>query len=447
LADCLSKLPRPAPSNPTIDDRTAKESNIMIENINFRTGIGASILRAAQAASIEISQKVHAASRRSRSSRSQVATRILERDRGLINAKLLGIDAQTWIAGADLEFNPRQWLLLGNPQLANLVTETIGDRWIDHLDHLQQLLPLAEDPLLQSRWRAVKQVNKQALASYLERAQGVKVNVSSLFDLQLQPIVEDQRQLLNILHIITLFNQIKQQPGINILPRTFIFGNLGELEPIPQSGGHANGSNLDRDGQSPPNPNREIISLIQSLAQVLARDPDVNGKLQVVYVPNSAGLSSQMYAAADLTQEIAAAAIEDVDLSKIKAAVNGVLSIGSLGKTNYWLQQSVGEQNYFCFGLPIPEIALFKEYGYDPYNYYKHYPEIRQAVDGLLTGYFTPDHPTLCQSLIDTLFGTDDRMILADYIFYITCQARVSATYRQQSLWTKMSILNVAGVG
>jgi glycogen phosphorylase len=434
LADCLSKLSRPASSNLTIDERTAKESNIMIENINFRTGIGASLLRAAQAALVEIPHKVHAASRQHRSSRS----RILERNRGTINAKLLGIDAQTWIAGADLEFNPRQWLLLGNPQLANLVTKTIGDRWIDHLDHLQQLAPLAEDPLLQSRWRAVKQLNKQALASYLERAQGVKINVSSLFDLQLQPIVENQRQLLNILHIITLFNQIKQQPGLNIVPRTFIFGNLGEIESI-----------LERDSQSQPNPNpnREIISLIQSLAQVLARDPDVNGKLQVVYVPNSAGLTTQMYAAADLTQEIAAAAIEDVDLSKIKAAVNGVLSIGSLGKTNYWLQQAVGEQNYFGFGLPIPEIALFKEYGYDPYNYYKHYPEIRQAVDALLTGYFTPEHPSLCQSLIDTLFGTDDQMILADYIFYITCQVRVSATYRQQSLWTKMSILNVAGVG
>jgi glycogen phosphorylase len=411
----------------------------MIENINFRTGISTSILRAAQVALAEIPHKFHIVNRQHRPSKPQSTTRILERDRGLVSAKLLGLDTQTWVSGANLEFNPRQWLLLGNPQLASLVTKTIGDHWIDHLDHLQQLVPLAEDPLLQSRWRAVKQVNKQALASYLERSQGVKINVSSLFDLQLQPIVENQRQLLNILHIITLFNQIKQQPGINIVPRTFIFGDLGEIEP--------SAAELDPDCQLQPNTNREMISLIQSLAQVFAQDPDVNGKLQVVYVPNSAGLTSQMYAAADLTQEIAAAAVEDVDLSKVKAAVNGVLSIGSLGKTNYWLQQAVGEQNYFCFGLPIPEITLFKEYGYDPYNYYKHYPEIRQAIDCLLTGYFTPEHPTLCQSLIDTLFGTDDQMILADYIFYIACQSRVSATYRQQSMWTKMSILNVAGVG
>jgi glycogen phosphorylase len=411
----------------------------MIENINFRTGISTSILRAAQVALAEIPHKFHVVNRQHRPSKSRSTARIAERDRIFVNPKLVGVDTQAWISDTDLEFNPRQWLLLGNPQLANLVTKTIGDSWIDHLDHLQQLVPLAEDPLLQSRWRAVKQLNKQVLASYLARTQGVKINVSSLFDLQLQPIVEHQRQLLNILHIITLFNQIKQQPGINIVPRTFIFGDLGEIDPIE--------SDLDRDFPAQPDPNREMISLIQSLAQVLAQDPDVNGKLQVVYVPNSAGLTSQMYAAADLTQEIAAAAVEDVDLSKVKAAINGVLSIGSLGKTNYWLQQEVGEQNYFSFGLPIPEIALFKEYGYDPYNYYKHYPEIRQAIDCLLTGYFTPEHPTLCQSLIDTLFGTDDQMILADYIFYITCQARVSATYRQQSMWTKMSILNVAGVG
>jgi glycogen phosphorylase len=411
----------------------------MIENINFRTGISASLLRAAQVALTEIPHKLHVVNRQHHRSKSRSTARILDRDQSIVNPKVVGIDAQTWIPTADTAFNPRQWLLLGNPQLASLVTKTIGDRWIDHLDHLQQLAPLAEDPLLQSRWRAVKQLNKQVLASYLERSQGIKINVSSLFDLQLQPIVEDQRQLLNILHIITLFNQIKQQPGLNIVPRTFIFGNLGEIEPI--------GSDLDQDCQPKSATKQEIISLIQSLAQVFAQDSDVNGKLQVVYVPDSAGLTNQMYAAADLTQEIATAAVEDVDLSKVKAAINGVLSIGSLGKTNYWLQQAVGEQNYFSFGLPIPEIALFKKYGYDPYNYYKHYPEIRQAVDCLLTGYFTPEHPTLCQSLIDTLFGTDDQMILADYIFYITCQERVSATYRQQSMWTKMSILNVAGVG
>ncbi len=415
----------------------------MMESINLRTGISTSLLRTARAALAEIPQKLHTASRKTYPLMPARSTTRTFRNRELVDVKLVQISPQTRISEVDIGFNPSQWLLAGNPQLASLVTKAIGDRWITHTEDLQQLAPLAEDPFFQSQWRAVKQINKQVLASYLMRSQGISINVSSLFDLQLQPIAEQHRQLLNILHIISLFNQIKQDPSIDLLPRTFIFGNLGELESIEL----APDLELAADCPVPIDTSRAIISLIQSLAQILAADADVNGKLQVVYIPNSAGLTSQMYAAADLTQSIAAAAIEDLDLSKLKATVNGVLSIGSLGKTNYWLQQLVGEQNYFCFGLPIPEITLFKDYGYDPYNYYKHYPEIRQAINALLTGYFSPEQPRLCQSLIDHLFGTDEQMVLADYIFYMVVQSRVSEAYRQPTIWTKMSILNVAGVG
>ncbi len=415
----------------------------MIERINFRTGISASLFRSAQAALIGIPRKLHSASHKLGTTanfpRSTPLVPSRSRDRWLAKARKLTIlqpvtDPLTLHPGP--EFNPAQWLLCGNPLLASLVTETIGNRWIDHQNDLQQLATFADDPLLQSRWQAVKEINKLTLASYLDRAQGIRLNVSSLFDLQLQPIVEHQRQILNILHIIALFNQIKQEPEIDLVPRTFIFGNLGELEL----------SEVDEAKPSAVN-NLSIIALIQSLAKVIASDPDVSGKLQVVYIPNSAGLTSQMYAAADLTQEIAPATIEDVDLSRLQAAVNGVLSIGSLGKTNYYLQQLVGEQNYFSFGLPIPEIALFKEYGYDPYNYYKHYPAIRQAIDHLSTGLFTPNNLSLCSAIVDNLVGTDNYMVLADYVFYAACQSHVSDTYRQQSLWTQMSILNVAGIG
>jgi glycogen phosphorylase len=415
----------------------------MMESINFRTGISTSLLRTARAALAELPQKLHTASRKTYPLMPARSVTRTGRNRELANVKLLQINPQARVSEVDLGFNPCQWLLAGNPQLASLITKTIGDRWITHTEDLQQLAPLADDPLFQAQWQAVKQINKQVLASYLQRAQGVSINVSSLFDLQLQPIADQHRQLLNILHIITLFNQVKQDPSIDLLPRTFIFGNLGELESIEPD----QDLDLAEACTSPVNTNREIVILIQSLAKILAADADVNGKLQVVYLPNSAGLTNQMYAAADLTQSIAAAAIEDVDLSQLKATVNGVLSIGSLGKTNYWLQQLVGEQNYFCFGLPIPEIALFKNYGYDPYNYYKHYPEIRQAIDALFTGYFTPENPHLCQSLIDHLFGGDDQMILADYIFYLAAQDRVNEAYRQPAVWTQMSILNVAGVG
>jgi glycogen phosphorylase len=426
----------------------------MIESINFRTGISASLLRTAQAALAEIPHKFHAPSRKTGTTSRMMPRSILQkveknRDRWFVDTELLTIERKARAFDADLEFNPRQSLLSGNPRLANLVTDTIGDRWIAHVEDLQQLIPLADDPLLQSRWSAVKQANKQALASYLYRTQGVNIDVNSLFDLQLQPIAGHQRQLLNVLHIITLFNQIKLNPDLDILPRTFIFGDLGEVESIEMAADEDEAATV-------ADSNLDILSLIQSLAKILAEDVDVCGKLQIVYIPESAALTSQLYAAADLIQQIATAAIEDIDMSKLQAAVNGVLSIGSLGKTNHWVKQTVGEENCFCFGLAIPEIAMFKEYGYDPYNYYKYYPVIRQAIDYLSTGYFTSTDPMLCRSqgfgsvaksIVDTLLGTDEHMVIAEYVFYAACQSHISEMYRQKSVWTRMSILNVAGVG
>jgi len=425
----------------------------MIESTNFRTGIGGSFLRTTPAALLQMPQRLDAPSRNTSITapmHSQSLPRIVEKNRHqwLVQTDLFESESLVKI---EPQVNPRQWLLSGNPRLASLITQTIGDRWMTHLEDLQQLAPMADHPLFQLRWRAIKQANKQVLANELYQSQGIRIDVNSLFDLQLQPIVGHQRQLLNILHIITLFNQIKQNPGINILPRTFIFGMGTPQHSIATE--HGAGSRSDchkgheyHHDQQETDSNLATLALIKSLAKILAADPDVNGKLQVVYVPESAGLTSQMYAAADLTQQIATAAMEDIDLSQLRATINGVVSIGSLGKTNYWLQQIVGEHNCFRFGLAVPEIALFKEYGYDPYNYYKYYPQIRQAIDYLLAGYFTPNDPSLCRSIIDTLLGTDEQMVLADYIFYAACQHHVSDTYRQASSWTQMSIMNVAGV-
>lgn len=425
----------------------------MIESTNFRTGIGGSFLRTTPAALLQMPQRLDAPSRNTSITapmHSQSLPRIVEKNRHqwLVQTDLFESESLVKI---EPQVNPRQWLLSGNPRLASLITQTIGDRWMTHLEDLQQLAPMADHPLFQLRWRAIKQANKQVLANELYQSQGIRIDVNSLFDLQLQPMVGHQRQLLNILHIITLFNQIKQNPGINILPRTFIFGMGTPQHSIATEHGASSRSDCQarleyHHEQQETDSNLATLALIKSLAKILAADPDVNGKLQVVYVPESAGLTSQMYAAADLTQQIATAAMEDIDLSQLRATINGVVSIGSLGKTNYWLQQIVGEHNCFRFGLAVPEIALFKEYGYDPYNYYKYYPQIRQAIDYLLAGYFTPNDPSLCRSIIDTLLGTDEQMVLADYIFYAACQHHVSDTYRQASSWTQMSIMNVAGV-
>jgi glycogen phosphorylase len=419
----------------------------MIERINSQTGFRASLLRTAQTALAEIPRRLHPVSRHTNSpipTRFQSWHRVESeryawlfdlaeptlRERQETNHELLKVPG-----GAprtdESELNPRQWLRNANPRLASLVSETIGNRWMTHLEDLQQLEPIADRPFFQARWRAVKRANKQILAHHLFRLQGIEVDVDSLFDVQIQSIDSHQRQLLSILHIITLFNRIKANPALDLVPRTFIFGD------VDRSGSNA----------MPGQEQRTLLLLIKSLAKVLAADLDVKGRLQVVYVPQTAGLNDQLYAAADLTEQIAMAELEDIDPNKLKFATNGVLSIGSLGQANQIVQQAVGAENYFSFGLAIPEIAMFKEYGYDPYNYYKYYPEIRAAIDGLLSGEFTPEYPGACRNLIDNLLGTDENLVLADLMFYLACQARVSETYRQKSVWTRMSILNVAGVG
>jgi glycogen phosphorylase len=428
----------------------------MMESINFRNGTSLSLLQMTKAALAQMPQKFDVPTRDrhiNSSMRSQSLPRTVERnrDRWSVETNLIKIQPPV---DPSLEVNPRQWLLSGNPRLAKLITEAIGDRWQTHLEDLEQLAPLADNSLFQSRWQAVKQANKQVLVDAIYRSQGIEIDPNSLFDLQLQPIEGHQRQLLNILHIINLVDRIKQYPNNDILPRTFIFGELGKhqhtrivtesgCDQLPQDnlwwGDRVESFAVDRS-------NRSIVALITSLAEILAADPDLSSKLQVVYVPESAGLTDRLYAAADLSEEIATAAIEDLDLGKLKASINGVVSIGSLGKTNYWLQQTVGEQNCFRFGLAIPEIALFKEYGYDPYNYYKYYPQIRKAIDYILAGHFTPDDPSIGRAIIDNLLGADEHMVMADYIFYAACQSQVSETYHRAATWTQMSILNVAGV-
>ncbi len=317
------------------------------------------------------------------------------------------------------------WLLAHNPSLANLITAAIGDRWLTHSEHLQQLVPLATDPSLQSHWQAIERSHKQVLADIVKRTQGVTIDPDSLFDLHLQSICGRQRQLLNILHIITLYRQLKQQPEREIVPRTFIFSDVA--------------AGADDELSAP------LRMLISSLTE-LSTDPDLHGKLQVVYIPESAGLTEQMVRAADLNEQIATAATADVDLNLLKFSMSGVLSIVSMSKANHLLQQSVGADNCFSFGLAIPEITLFKERGYDPYNYYTYYPEIRQAIDTIASGFGVGDLDS-CRTIVDRLLDPDEHMVLADYPFYRCCQLLVSATYRQPAVWTRMSILNVAGLG
>jgi glycogen phosphorylase len=395
----------------------------MIEKINFWTGIQASLLQIVKT-DPGVSRRKWYGSKRNvsnvtpiRASRHQVE---FQQYLALLKPSVV---VSLKPPQKSVITHPSQWLLENAP-LASLVTEAIGNRWSSHSEDLQQLKTVADDTAFQSHWQRVKRANKQVLAQELKLLQGVSLNVDSLFDLQLQPICDERRQMLNILHIIALFCRLKDNPRLDIVPRTFIFGHVGELAPDP-----------------------DILTIIQSLAEILATDPDVSDKLQVVYVPRDANLSEEMCHAADLTEEIATATVEDVDLNRLKFAANGVISIGSLGKTNHFVRETVGAENYFSFGLAIPEIALFQTYGYDPYNYYKYYPAVRRAIDYLLTGALTPADPNKSCDLVNVLLGADPQMIIADYVFYLTCQDRVGEIYRQPSVWARMSILNVAGLG
>ena len=405
----------------------------MMESSNFRVGTGASFSRNNQLAFAESQQLA----RPNREGTSGNLIRFKSLPRAVKHHRERWADANRGAIGLHTKnaalFSPQQWLLSGNPRLAKLVSQTIGTRWINHVEDLEQLVTFAECPLFQSQWQAVKLANKQALALELKRSQGIDIDVNSLFDLHLQPIGAHHRQLLNILHIINLGDRLKQYPGSKMVPRTFIFG---DVDVVPA----ADLATVD------PNLKRSIIALIESLAKIIAADRDLCGKIQIVYIPDAQAWAHKLYAAADVTEQIATAAIEDIDLTKIQATINGAIAIGSLGKTNYWLQQIVGEGNCFRFGLAIPEIELFKEYGYDPINYYKHYPQIRQAIDYLLGGYFSASEPSLGRAIVNTLLGADEQMVMADYIFYAACQAHVSETYDRASQWTQMSILNVAGV-
>jgi glycogen phosphorylase len=408
----------------------------MMESINWRAASRAIRLQAIPPTLVPMSLKFGAPTRH-RTSLGAIRTHLLpstvkrNRERWSSDSNLVTMPPP---APTDRSIvNPRQLLLAGNPRLAELITATIGDRWLTHIEELQQLVPIAEDPQFQAQWQAVKLSNKQILATELSRSQGIEINVNSLFDLHLAPIDSHHRQLLNILNIINLCDRIEQQPVNDILPRTSIFS-----EPAADS--------IASDNQEVAEERQSILALIKSLARFVAADSALCQKIQVVYVPAAAGLTSQMYAAADTIEQIATAAWEDIDLSAQLAMLNGVVSIGSLGKTNYWLQQEVGADNCFRFGLAIPEIALFKEYGYAPDNYYKYYPQIRRAIDALLVGYFTPTEPDLGRTIVELLLGADEAMVMADYIFYAACQLRVSQAYQQPAVWTRMSISNVAGV-
>jgi len=322
---------------------------------------------------------------------------------------------------------PRRFLALSNPGLSGLITDKIGPGWVKNLEQLRRLEEFAEDPEFHRDWLRVKLANKQALAAVIKERTGVVVNPASLFDIQVKRIHEYKRQHLNVLYIITLFNRLKRHPEQNITPRTFIFG--GKAAP---------GYFLAK----------LIIKLINSVAEVINRDPDLKDRLKVVFFPNFNVKNGQLiYPAADLSEQISTAGKEASGTGNMKFAMNGALTIGTLDGANVEIREEAGPENFFLFGLTAEGVQHLKSGGYEPQRYYHDDDELQEALDLISSGFFSHGNRELFKPLVDSLLYRDDYLLLADYRSYVDRQDDVDNIFRDERRWTRMSILNAARMG
>ena len=323
---------------------------------------------------------------------------------------------------------PRRWILLSNPRLAKLVTEkTQSDSWLKNLDEMRVLEKFVDDADFCKEWRDIKRKNKIALAAQIKKIKKIDVNVDSIFDVLVKRIHEYKRQHLMVLHIITLYNRIKANPNIDIVPRTFIFG--GKAAP-----GYFMA--------------KLIIKFINAVGEVVNKDPDVRGRLKVVFLPNfNVSLGQKIYPAANLSEQISTAGKEASGTGNMKFAMNGALTIGTLDGANIEIREEAGAENFFLFGLTAEEVYAKKAEGYDPMSYYDTNEELEAVINRIAKGYFSYGDTKLFKPIVDSLLYDDPYMLLADYQAYIECQDRVSETYKDQEKWTRMSILNSARMG
>lgn len=322
---------------------------------------------------------------------------------------------------------PRRFMVLNNPGLTNLITSEIGADWVKNLEDLRQLEIFVDDAAFCEQWHTVKLNNKIGLAELIKQRTGIIVNPESMFDVQVKRIHEYKRQHLNLLHIITLYNRLKENSDLEITPRTFIFG--GKAAPGYFAA-------------------KLIIKLINSVAEVVNNDPDVRNQIKVVFFPDYNVTNSQLvYPAADLSEQISTAGKEASGTGNMKFALNGAITIGTLDGANIEIREQVGEENFFLFGLTNDEIQTLRWQGYYPGSYYETNPELRKVIDLIVSGHFANGNVELFKPLVDSLLYGDPYMLMADYQSYIDCQDRVSQAYLDTASWTKMSILNTARTG
>ena len=323
---------------------------------------------------------------------------------------------------------PRRWLNQSNPSLANLITKTIGSSWKTDLEELRKLAPLADDAGFRDEFRAVKRANKKQLAGLIKDRLAISVDVDSIFDVQVKRIHEYKRQLLNVLHVITLYNRIRAHPSNDFVARTVLF-----------AGKAAPGYTMAK----------LIIKLINDVADIVNHDPAIGARLKVVFIPNyNVSTAEQIIPACDLSEQISVAGTEASGTSNMKFALNGALTIGTLDGANIEIREEVGEDNIFIFGHTTDEVVKIRESGYDPLPYYNNNDELKLAVDMIGSGFFSREQPRLYEPIVNALLRNgDDYMLFADYASYIACHDDIEALYCNKDEWTRKAILNVAKIG
>lgn len=322
---------------------------------------------------------------------------------------------------------PRRWLLLCNPSLADAIAEKIGDKWPRHLDQLKELKKFKDDAGFLRNIQTIKQGNKMKLADWLDKTYNIKINPSSLFDVQVKRIHEYKRQLLFCLYIITLYNRIKRNPKLTMVPRTCMVG--GKAAPGYYMA-------------------KKIIKLICSVGDVVNNDPVVGDRLKVVYLENyRVTMAEKVMPAADLSEQISTAGTEASGTGNMKFMLNGALTIGTLDGANVEMAEEMGKENIFIFGMTVEEVEALHKKGYNAVEYVNKNAELAQVIDQIKNGFFSPGNPDEFKDIVDLLLKYDRFLLLADFDDYVRTQDIVSETYKNQKKWTQMAIMNIASTG
>ena len=322
---------------------------------------------------------------------------------------------------------PRRWLLLSNPSLAGIITDAIGDSWITDLSQLRRLTPMAEDKIFRGAFLKAKRDAKVRFSGWLKAASGVSIDPETIFDSQIKRIHEYKRQLLNALRIVVVYNRLRQNPNLNVAPRTFLFS--GKAAPAYKLA-------------------KLIIKLINNLANTIDADPVVRGRLKVVFLPEyCVSLAERLIPACDVSNQISTAGYEASGTSNMKFMMNGALTVGTRDGATIEMAEEAGEENFFLFGLTADQVSSSRPW-YNPYWHHEHEPETRAALDLIFSGHFNPGEPGIFEPLRDTLLTHGDQyMHLADLTSYVQAQERLGELYANPQNWARKAILNVAGSG